>query len=176
MVSSSFLLLSVPALYCYSHYGHLDFTYNILLMMTGGFFVNGPYALITTAVSADLGKCRPPAAAPLALLTIGPTSLAGTHESLRGSASALATVTAIIDGFGSLGAALGPMLTGYISSMQGGFDNVFNMLYVAAICASLLIARLVVREIQQVRSRLNTGRDVQDGRTNDSQLVRSADV
>lgn len=24
-------------------------------MMTAGFFVNGPYALITTAVSADLG-------------------------------------------------------------------------------------------------------------------------
>ena len=28
---------------------------NIALMMTAGFFVNGPYALITTAVSADLG-------------------------------------------------------------------------------------------------------------------------
>lgn len=28
---------------------------NISLMMIAGFFVNGPYALITTAVSADLG-------------------------------------------------------------------------------------------------------------------------
>jgi len=28
---------------------------NIGLMMAAGFFVNGPYALITTAVSADLG-------------------------------------------------------------------------------------------------------------------------
>ena len=28
---------------------------NIALMMSAGFFVNGPYALITTAVSADLG-------------------------------------------------------------------------------------------------------------------------
>ena len=29
---------------------------NIALMMVAGFFVNGPYALITTAVSADLGS------------------------------------------------------------------------------------------------------------------------
>ena len=77
-----------------------------------------------------------------------PSTPAGTHESLRGSESALATVTAIIDGFGSLGASLGPLLTGYISSMEGGFNNVFNMLYAAAICASLLISRLVVRELK----------------------------
>uniref|UniRef100_A0A3B3V059 Uncharacterized protein n=1 Tax=Poecilia latipinna TaxID=48699 RepID=A0A3B3V059_9TELE len=43
--------------------------------------MNGPYALITTAVSADLG----------------------THESLRGNSRALSTVTAIIDGTGSIG-------------------------------------------------------------------------
>lgn len=41
----------------------------------------------------------------------------GTHESLKGNASALATVTAIIDGTGSLGAAVGPMLTGYLSQV-----------------------------------------------------------
>ncbi|VEL17221.1 unnamed protein product [Protopolystoma xenopodis] len=46
-----------------------------------GVFVNGPYALITTAVSADLG----------------------THPTLRSSAKAVATVTAIIDGTGSMG-------------------------------------------------------------------------
>ena len=49
--------------------------------MATGALVNGPYALITTAVSADLG----------------------THKSLRGNARALATVTAIIDGTGSIG-------------------------------------------------------------------------
>ena len=35
--------------------GCSSFTLNVTLMMMGGFFVNGPYALITTAVSADLG-------------------------------------------------------------------------------------------------------------------------
>ena len=43
--------------------------------------VNGPYCLITTSVAADLG----------------------THPSLSTSAKALATVTAIIDGTGSIG-------------------------------------------------------------------------
>ena len=49
--------------------------------MACGYLVNGPYALITTAVSADLG----------------------THKSLKGNSKALATVTAIIDGTGSIG-------------------------------------------------------------------------
>ena len=48
--------------------------------------VNGPYALITTAVSADLG----------------------THKSLKGNSKALATVTAIIDGTGSIGRFISP--------------------------------------------------------------------
>ena len=53
----------------------------LVLLIVCGFCVNGPYALITTAVSADLG----------------------THSSLNGDARALATVTAIIDGTGSMG-------------------------------------------------------------------------
>jgi len=48
------------------------------LLLFVGLMVNGPYALITTAVSADLGV----------------------HPSLQGSSKALATVTAIIDGTG----------------------------------------------------------------------------
>ena len=41
-----------------------------------------------------------------------------------GNAKALATVTAIIDGMGSCGAAVGPLLTGHLVSMSGQFDNV----------------------------------------------------
>ena len=57
----------------------------IPLLLISGLLINGPYALITTAVSTDLG----------------------THPSLTGNAKALATVTAIIDGTGSMGAAFG---------------------------------------------------------------------
>lgn len=52
-----------------------------VLMFFVGLFVNIPYALITTSVSADLG----------------------TRPDLRNSNRALATVTGIIDGTGSIG-------------------------------------------------------------------------
>jgi OPA family glycerol-3-phosphate transporter-like MFS transporter 1/2 len=58
-------------------------------------------------------------------------------------------VTAIIDGCGSCGAALGPLLTGYLAELRGGFDNVFAMLYVASLAAALLLFRLVVREVRR---------------------------
>ena len=85
---------------------------NVGLLLTVGFLVNGPYALITTAVSAELG----------------------THPSLRGSSKALATVTSIIDGTGSVGAAIGPFLAGAIH----GLDNIFYMLMAADVCALLV--------------------------------------
>lgn len=130
LVSTSFTLASVPILYMYRYYGNVSFVVNVVLMMACGFCVNGPYALITTAVSADLG----------------------THESLAGNAKALATVTAIIDGMGSIGAAIGPMLTGYISE-RGGFDGVFVMLYIAALSAGLLLVRLCIKEVSRMAER-----------------------
>jgi len=93
-------------------------------MFITGMFVNGPYALITTAVSADLG----------------------THSSLNGNSRALATVTAIIDGTGSVGAAIGPLLTGYISSES--WSAVFTMLMAAALLAGLLLTKLVCAELK----------------------------
>ena len=39
----------------YNAYGSTSMTLNIVLLIITGAFVNGPYALITTAVSADLG-------------------------------------------------------------------------------------------------------------------------
>lgn len=69
-----------------------------------------------------------------------------------GSAKALSTVTAIIDGMGSCGAALGPLLTGHLAALPGGFDNVFYMLYAASAAAAALLACLVVREVGPPRS------------------------
>ncbi|WIA30391.1 hypothetical protein OEZ86_000477 [Tetradesmus obliquus] len=140
LVSTSFTLASVPILYMYRYYGNVSFVVNVVLMMACGFCVNGPYALITTAVSADLG----------------------THESLAGNAKALATVTAIIDGMGSIGAAIGPMLTGYISE-RGGFDGVFVMLYIAALSAGLLLVRLCIKELQTMKADRKLGMRVSSG-------------
>ena len=123
--AASFMSAAIPSMLLYHTYGNISQTINILLMMIAGLFVNGPYALITTAVSADLG----------------------THSSLRGDSRALATVTALIDGTGSVGAALGPLLTGFLSTK--GWDAVFIMLVVGALIATLLLSRLVIAEITE---------------------------
>ncbi|VDO95569.1 unnamed protein product [Schistosoma mattheei] len=57
------------------------FSSNTILLTCCGSAINGPYALVTTAVSADLG----------------------TQSALLGRTRALATITSIIDGMGSLG-------------------------------------------------------------------------
>lgn len=123
--AACFMYAAIPSMLLYRTYGYISQTVNIVLMMIAGLFINGPYALITTAVSADLG----------------------THSSLRGDSRALATVTAIIDGTGSIGAALGPLLTGFIFTK--GWDAVFVMLMIGALVAGLLLSRLIIAEISE---------------------------
>ena len=138
-----------PSTHCYGG--------NVFLLMVTGILVNGPYALITTAVSAELGihpslqgktiagcYSLPPIInnpkyrniiVPFFLFTIG-------------SAKALATVTALIDGTGSIGAAVGPFLAGALESGpeaadgKEDLDNVFYMLMASNVVA------LLVRSIQ----------------------------
>uniref|UniRef100_A0A8C9YX27 Solute carrier family 37 member 1 n=1 Tax=Sander lucioperca TaxID=283035 RepID=A0A8C9YX27_SANLU len=108
------LLLAAPTLYGFSMISEFGLGPTIGMLLVCGCLVNGPYSLITTAVSADLG----------------------THKSLKGNARALSTVTAIIDGTGSVGAALGPLLAGLLSA--GGWDRVFYMLMTADFLALLV--------------------------------------
>lgn len=117
------LLLAAPTLYVFSSISKAGLEATIAMLLLCGALVSGPYALITTAVSTDLG----------------------THKSLKGNAHALATVTAIIDGTGSVGAALGPLLAGLIS--PSGWDNVFYMLMLADACALLCLTRLIHKEL-----------------------------
>ncbi|NXL83829.1 G6PT2 protein, partial [Alectura lathami] len=118
------LLLAAPTLYLFSAVSKMGLEATVVMLLISGALVNGPYALITTAVSADLG----------------------THKSLKGNARALSTVTAIIDGTGSVGAALGPLLAGLIS--PSGWNNVFYMLMVADACALLFLLRLIQKELR----------------------------
>ncbi|XP_053732250.1 glucose-6-phosphate exchanger SLC37A1 isoform X1 [Synchiropus splendidus] len=123
------LLLAAPTLYGFSMISELGFGPTVAMLLVCGGLVNGPYALITTAVSADLG----------------------THKSLKGNARALSTVTAIIDGTGSVGAAVGPLLAGVLSA--GGWDHVFYMLMAADFLSLLFLLRLVTKELISVKSR-----------------------
>ncbi|ESQ51145.1 hypothetical protein EUTSA_v10022662mg [Eutrema salsugineum] len=129
LTSIAFFSLSIPALIMYRIYGSVSMFINVALMFISGLLVNGPYALITTAVAADLG----------------------TQDSIKGNGRALATVTAIIDGTGSVGAALGPLLAGYISSR--GWNSVFFMLIVSIFFAGLFLIRLAKAEIKEMSSR-----------------------
>lgn len=118
------LLLAIPTLFIYDYVGSLNLGVNVVLLLIAGLLVNGPYALITTAVSAELG----------------------THPSLGENSRALATVTAIIDGTGSIGAAVGPLLAGFVS--WTGWHNVFYMLMFADLLALLCLSRLVLKDIR----------------------------
>lgn len=118
------LIFAAPMLFLYNAFGQRSLATTIGMLLVCGGLVNGPYALITTAVSADLG----------------------THESLRGNSRALSTVTAIIDGTGSIGAALGPLFAGLISPT--GWNNVFYMLISADVLACLFLLRLVYKEVR----------------------------
>eukprot|EP00056_Hartaetosiga_gracilis_P021083 m.22656 g.22656 ORF g.22656 m.22656 type:complete len:501 (+) comp8878_c0_seq1:56-1558(+) len=119
-VTVIYLIISVPILFVYDSYGHVSYGVTAALLLISGFFVNGPYALITTAVSADLG----------------------THESLEGNPLALATVTAIIDGTGSIGAALGPYLAGSIPR----WTYVFYLMMGSLGFAAVVLIGVVYRE------------------------------
>lgn len=150
-----FQIFNIFQLELYNLYGSTSVALNMTLLVLCGLLVNGPYALITTAVSAELG----------------------THHSLKGNGKAVATVTAIIDGTGSIGelslklsllqlfsfiyyacvnitllqslvkfalnlnkqliwstgAAVGPLLAGVVSGY--GWVNVFYMLMASDVCA-----------------------------------------
>ncbi|XP_042829528.1 sugar phosphate exchanger 3 isoform X3 [Panthera tigris] len=90
------LLLAVGSLVGYSRSPN-DKSINALLMAVTGFFIGGPSNMISSAISADLGH----------------------QELIQGSSEALATVTGIVDGTGSIGAAVGQYLVSLIQDNLG---------------------------------------------------------
>ncbi|VDM67411.1 unnamed protein product [Strongylus vulgaris] len=98
---------------------------NAILLTIAGFFIGGPANMISSSVSADLGRAR----------------------ELRGNAEALSTVTGIVDGTGSFGAALGQVL---IPSIQAvfGWEFVFYGFIVMIICTTACLTPLLYRELQ----------------------------
>jgi OPA family glycerol-3-phosphate transporter-like MFS transporter 1/2 len=97
VVSCVMLLLCLPALQLYSSVASVGLAVNIIVMFIVGVLVNGPYTLISSAVAADLGN----------------------HPSLKGNPKAMSTVTGIIDGCGSVGAALQGVLIGLVGNRIG---------------------------------------------------------
>ncbi|XP_065176964.1 glucose-6-phosphate exchanger SLC37A2-like [Sycon ciliatum] len=125
------LLLSIPSLYIFNTYGGDSLGALLGLMALTGALLNGPYSLITTAVSADLG----------------------THEVLGGNQKALATVAAIIDGTGSIGAALGPYLVGIaLQDVKNPWPVVVNVCMGASLLSALFLLRICFKELSRFRA------------------------
>jgi len=126
-VAIVFLLLCIPGLFFFQVLSNSikasSKPASIALMIMVGMLVNGPYALITTAVSADLGQ----------------------HESLKGNVALMSVVTAIIDGCGSIGAASQGYLVGYISATYG-WEQVFTFLMICCAISCVCLLRLVLKE------------------------------
>nr|CAH8831377.1 unnamed protein product [Trichobilharzia regenti] len=114
------LACAAPLLLVYRFMTSSSSFMSLFVLTCCGAAVNGPYALVTTAVSADLG----------------------TQTALQGRARALATITAIIDGMGSLGAALGPLLTGLL--VPYGWSVVFAMLIISDLLALSMSIWIVI--------------------------------
>ncbi|CAI8051847.1 Putative glycerol-3-phosphate transporter 2 [Geodia barretti] len=126
------MYFAVPTLFVYRSVGHESYALTVCLVMLCGLFINGPYAVITTAVSNDLG----------------------THKSLKDDTKAKATVGAIIDGIGSLGAACGPLITGWVSD-EFGWDQAFFVLMTSCFLASLSLTRLLIKEVRYLYNRVS---------------------
>ncbi|CAJ0943181.1 unnamed protein product [Ranitomeya imitator] len=128
------LLLAVGSLFGYSRSPNSK-PINGLLMAITGFFIGGPSNMISSAISADLGR----------------------QEMVRGSSEALATVTGIVDGTGSVGAALGQVL---VSVIQGalGWMWVFYFFILMTFLTILFIIPLIVREIRPASRNRRTAR------------------
>ncbi|VDO05658.1 unnamed protein product [Rodentolepis nana] len=118
---ASMLGIAAPCLFYYQSIAATMSGVSLFVLFLCGGLVTGPCALITTAVSADLG----------------------TQPSLQRSSKALATVTAIIDGTGSIGASLGPFLTAYLVGY--GWKAVFMMLIFADLIAMAITVIIASR-------------------------------
>jgi OPA family glycerol-3-phosphate transporter-like MFS transporter 1/2 len=128
VVAFAFQLAGVPLMQVYfsgTQAAGASVTANALLMMLVGLFVNAPYALITTAVSADLG------------------------QKVEGDAKLLALVTGIIDGTGSFGAMVQGIVVGHMSADSWG--NVWHFLMLAQAASALMLVRLVERDVRVMR-------------------------
>ncbi|XP_030633177.1 sugar phosphate exchanger 3 [Chanos chanos] len=126
------LLLAVGALVGYSHSPNDKIVNGALLAITG-FFIGGPSNMISSAISADLGR----------------------QEALRGSQEALATVTGIVDGTGSIGAAGGQYLVSLIENKLG-WMWVFYFFISMTLGSLAFIMPLIVSELRAVCSSRQT--------------------
>ena len=123
LVCISMLALLLPSLVAYLKLASYSLVLNIIIQAIIGIMINGPYCLITTSVAADLGN----------KVT---------------SEDAMATITAIIDGTGSIGASVGPLIAGLVAN--AGWNNVFYMVMISDAISMILLFRIGRSDIKML--------------------------
>lgn len=125
-VVSVMLALSLGSVYMYQH---LATTYmsNIVLMIITGFLLGGPANTISATIAADLGK----------------------HKKLQANSAALGTVTGIVEGTGSVGAAIGQRYVAIIQR-EYGWPFVFYTLIITTGMSIALILPILIKEIRKM--------------------------
>ena len=121
-VLTVFFAISICSLFLYRFFGNVSYSANIILLVLNGIVISGPVSLISSAVAADLGN----------------------HESLKGNKHAISTTVSIINGTGSLGAAIGPFLAGVMPS----WDATFYLLMASGLVAAACLSRITLREVR----------------------------
>lgn len=134
------VVMLIIASFCLGVYSFIpgDFFINALMLTVVGFFVAGPANMISSSVSADLGKAR----------------------ELRGNTAALSTVTGIVDGTGSVGAAIGMIAIPEIQRTFG-WSYVFYGFIVMVICTTGCLLPTLYREWRDYR-RTTLGMDPEE--------------
>ena len=119
------LLMAIPVLLIYKALPN-DQLVNAIVLGVLGFFIGGVSNIISAAVCADLGK----------------------QPKIKGNASALATVTGILDGTGSAGAAVGQLLIPLLEQHLG-WDSVFYMFIACTAMTFICITPIIYAELKE---------------------------
>ena len=123
-VVCSMLGLSMVSLFIYGNTG-ANYDTNVAFMTLTGLMIGGPANLISSAISADLGK----------------------QDLVKGNEAALATVTGIVDGTGSVGAAIGQYLVPQIDKWLG-WHAVFYFLIVMTFFSAVCLIPMLYRDLK----------------------------
>ncbi|XP_022105340.1 sugar phosphate exchanger 3-like isoform X2 [Acanthaster planci] len=120
------LVLSYGFLFGYSFCSN-SYILNATVLTLAGIFVNGVAHVISSVIAADLGQ----------------------QDAIKGCREALATVTGIIDGTGTMGAAVGQVIVPVLQ-MHYGWPSVFYFLAATAILGTIFILPVFVREVKML--------------------------
>merc|ERR1712066_955232 len=129
-VIATFMVVLAPLLWVFAIYSDV-MPPVLLLCLLGlmGILVGGPNNIITSAVAADLAE----------------------HPSIGGNARSLGTVTGIINGSGSIIAAIGLMFIGPLKSL-GGWAAVWYFLIMCVLTGTALMGPKIYKELTDHKS------------------------